>query len=255
MGILFKFVDTQLWSLVSVEPLAEPLEITGEFIADNVTHDMSNNLGKKGSLGRQTPIISFLSGETEVVKFQAIIWQDHVWSPIEPKIEKMKKLLNPQSISGLPPVMAFTHGTLTMDCLVKSIGGIKYREPNFFGEMKSAIFEMELWRFKDTAFELTQASGEEPETKFVIAKRGDYYEKIAAAEYGNALLGINLRKLHEVPFLEVGDPVKILRPTHSKIRQAIAPENFLLARSNENKQLIADHFETRGNSKLSHIIG
>jgi hypothetical protein len=251
MPPFFKFLSTQLWKIVSEDG---SIEIEGQFVSSNIQHDMSANLGKLTGLGRRYPLVSFLNGEVEVIRFQALVWQTHVWSTVESEIEKFKDLLKPNTSTGLTPRCRFFHGTLEIPCLVKSIGGIKYREPNVLGDLKSAEFSMELWRHEDTAFAVTSASGGETETKYVLAKQGEIFETIARREYGDAMLGINLRKLHKEPFLNPGDPVKVLRRTHSKILAPRTPESFLLARDKSNKQIISDFFETRRRSKLSYIV-
>jgi len=252
MGLLYKFVEDQLWTLASND---NGIIVEGQFIIDSLTHDKSSNLGSLSALGRETPIVSFLSGDVEKLSFQAIIFSMNYWDNIEEKIEDLFAMATPDENTGVYPVCNFFHGQFARQVLVKSLGGITYREPKYDGALKQATFNIELWRFEDYAYYVTSASGQERETKYVLAKTGDYYELIAAREYGNALLGVNMRQLHDLPILQPGDPVKVLRRTHSKILKPIKPETNLLDRSDKTVDAqLTDFFATRRRSKFSFVI-
>jgi len=258
MGLLFKFVDDQLWTLYSKDA---QVFIDGQYILPSVTHDKSVRLSSISGLGRENPIVAFLSGEVEKISFQALIMSTHYWDDVEDRVRDLFKLVTPLEDTGVLPRCSFWHGNgpvgANLDgfpCLVKSIGGIEYSEPKYDGNLKRVTFNIELWRFEDTAYDLTSASGAERETKYLYARTGDYFEIIAAREYGNALLGVNLRKIHSFPNLEPGDPVKILRRTHSKIFTPIKPEEFLLQEITTNKDLSREIFASRNRTKNSFVI-
>ena len=251
MGILTRFVADQLWSLSSTD---NNVFVEGQYILPTVTHDKSVKLGSLSGLGRENPIIAFLSGDVEKISFETLMFSTHYWDNIEDRVAELFSLIKPLPDTGVTPRCVFFHGNFFMECLVKSIGGVTYPEPKYDGNLKSAKFNIELWRFEDTAFDLTSAGSEERETKYLVAREGDYYEMIAAREYGDPMLGVNMRKIHPFPNLQPADPIKVLRRTHSKIYKPIIPEEYLLQQITTDKDLSNDMFESRNRTKQSFIV-
>ncbi len=295
MSVFSKFTDDMRWRLTTTN--RDPaISVIGQYIVDDVSHELGVNIGSVTSLGRVNPIISFLSGEQEKFSFKSTMISDFFGYSVETRFNNLIKLVKPDNVTKSIPLVLFEHATITVVCLVKKIGGIKYYEPrsdgilsdpfsaggpaagsgagvasvaevtsgipadpgSFFGgggagALKRVDFTIELWKYQLSDDFVHPASNAPQETTYVVSKYNDFYEKIAKRILGDPLLGVNIRKENQKPFLEVGDVVKVFDADHPNMMAAIKPDNFLLKRTANNLSAFNDILNSRNTSRLSFV--
>jgi len=209
-------------------------DIVGQFIPQDMTKTVSARIEAGESVNRDYPILQWICGEVEEVTFKAKLWAtDCMDTTVEERLARLEGLVRRNSDLKRPPICGFCWGSLgtlqMMDCLVKSIGGVVYDEVREDGSFRGASLQITLLRYEAPDWTVTDPTTPEKMTRIRRAKRGDTYESIARAEYGNALLGVLLRQLNPrtlgmpLATLRVGDGVHIY-PEEYLYAMAVQPQ-------------------------------
>jgi hypothetical protein len=185
----------KLWVLTDLD---RGDDIVGQFIPQDVTKTVNARIDAGESVNRDYPILQWISGEVEEVSFRARLWAtDSTDMTVEERLFRIETLVRRNSDLKRPPICSFSWGvlgTLQMDCLVRSIGGVTYDEVRDDGTLRGASLQITLLRYEAPEWTVTDPSVPEKFTRIRRAKRGDTYESIALDEYGNPLLGVLLRQ-------------------------------------------------------------
>jgi hypothetical protein len=200
-------------------------DVVGQFIPQDVTKTVSGSIAHGAVTGGQHPILQWVAGDVEIVTFRAKLWAaDSTDLTVEDRLERLEGLVKRAADLGRPPVCAFSWGflgTLTLDCLVKSLGGVTYDEVRPDGSLRGASLTITLERYEAPELTITDPSVPEKFTRVRRARRGDTYESVALEEYGDALLGVLLRQLNpRVPGMQLAD-LRARDPIH------VFPEEYL----------------------------
>ena len=212
-----------LWVLMDLD---HKVDVVGQFVPEDVSRGVSAELAVEGSVGRDHPIVMWIRGEAEEVTFRARLWAtDAEDFSVEDRLVALENLVRRSTELERPPICAFAWGisaTLTMDCLVKSVGGVSYDEVRPDGSLRGVSLTITLIRYEEVSWEATDPSVPEHHTRIRRARRGDTYESIALDEYGDAQLGAILRQLNPR-----GDPGMPLADLRADDGVHVLPEDFL----------------------------
>jgi hypothetical protein len=224
-GIGAQGLDQKLWVLADLDHPTQK-DVVGQFVPQSVRKDVSGDIAVAGSVNRDYPILQWTAGELEVVTFTAKLWaKDSEDMTVEQRLLALENLVRRASDLGRPPICAFSWGglgTLNLECLVKTIGGVTYDEVREDGTLRGVTLEITLQRYEEVTLVATDPSKPETYTRVRRAKKGDTYESVALWEYSDPELGILLRQLNpRRPGMELAD----LRP-NDKVH--VYPEEFLL---------------------------
>lgn len=188
---------SRLWVLVDYD---HDFDFVGQFVPQDVTKTVAGRVEAGESVNRDHPILQWVSGEVEEVTFRAKLWAaDSEDNAVEERLARLEALCRRNSDLGRPPVCGFSYGvlgTLQMDCLVRSIGGVVYDEVREDGTLRGVSLQITLLRYEAPDWTVTDPSVPERFTRVRPSRRGDTYETVAAEEYGDALLGVLLRQLN-----------------------------------------------------------
>lgn len=224
-GIGAQGLDQKLWVLTNLDKPNEK-DIVGQFVPQSVSKTVSGDIAAASSVNRDYPILQWTAGELEVVTFQAKLWaKDSEDMTVEQRLVALENLVRRLSDLKRPPICAFSWGsvgTLNIECLVKSIGGVTYDEVREDGTLRGVSVDITLQRYEEVTLVSTDPSKPETYTRVRRAKKGDTYESIALWEFGDPELGVLLRQLNpRRPGMALAD----LFP-NDKVH--VFPEEFLL---------------------------
>jgi hypothetical protein len=195
-GVGASGVDLKVWTLSDLD---RGVDIVGQFTPQNVRKTVSGGLVQGGSVGRDFPIVQWVRGELEVITFTARLWaKDSTDLTVSDRLVKLENLVRRASDLKRPPICSFSLGslaTLSVDCLVKSLGGVAYDEVRPDGTLRGASLQITLWRYEEVTLKATDPSVPESMTRIRRSRKGDTYESIALAEYADPGLGVLLRQL------------------------------------------------------------
>lgn len=253
----------KLWVL---EDLDHEEPIVGQFIAQNLTKNLSGNLARANSYNSQFPIIQWVSGELESISFSAKLWaKDSEDFTVDERLERLEELVRRNDDLSRPPVCAFSLGdvpSLSVDCLVRSLGGITYDEVRNDGTLRGVTLQITLERYREVEFQATDPTVPETFTRIRRAKQGDLYEDIALDEYGEPEFGILLRQLNprvpgmELERLNAKDPVHIY-PEEYLSTLEIEPEFHAFKKGTDNEEAEArwrEIFDARGGDSYTTVF-
>lgn len=207
--------ENRLWVLVDLD---HGDEVVGQFFPQDLTKTVETEIAESPSLGRQDPFTFWLNGSTETITFRARIWNQYDNDVTASEmIERLERLTKKNEDIGRIPVCNFGWGfdlTLTMDCLVKSIGGVTYDEIRPDGSIRGATLQITLVRYSPATIKATDPTVPESQTRIRRAKAGDTYESIFRDEYGDPLLGTVARQYNpRIPGMPLAD-LRPLDPVH-----------------------------------------
>lgn len=211
----------KLWSLTDLDTGDV---FYGQYVAQSLVKNVSANVVSSPVPNRENPIVQWIGGTLETITFTARLWALHSQDTTpEDRVAKLETLVTRQDDLNRIPICTFAIGnisSLTLDCLVTSLGGISYDEPKDDGTLRGATLQITLTKFEEVNFVETNPSIPETFTRIRRAKFGDTYESIAADEYDDAELGILLRQLNPrepgmlLSDLNPKDPVHIFPDSH-----------------------------------------
>lgn len=247
----------RIWNLFNLDTGAW---IKGQFHPEDATMDISTMWSEKFGLNREHPIVQFLHGEVETFAFRSRYVATTSAENLEDELDNLKGFARYDETLGRPPILEFwfgngTFATFRNPCRLTGLTGINYHRPTFLGGLRHVDFSVNLREIKEFTLEgLTVGN-----TRFHRAKEADYYEGLAEREYGNALLGDAVRKIHpELPNIQVGDTIEL--PTASKLRktkitQTSIPLQDGFGRQDSPQRTLRLHeFERHNRVKVSHVI-
>ena len=218
----------KLWVLTDLD---RNEDIVGQFIPQSMSKTVSGQIATASSVNSQYPILQWVAGELETITFSVKLWNtDSIDFSVDERLERLEDLVKRNFDLKRPPVCAFAWGdvpSLSVDCLVKTLGGITYDEVRDDGTLRGVSLSIQLNRFDEIEFEITDSSVPETFTRIRRAKKGDTYESIALDEYSDPILGVLLRQLNpRIPGMLLSD-LNPKDPVH------IYPEDYLVTLSIE----------------------
>ena len=251
MGLLFG--PNVLWSIRAPEL---DIEFEAQFEPIGLKMSAGGNYAMTQTLGRQYPIAQWLSGESDVVSFTGRLYARNFLDQVAPKLKTLIKLSKRDRNLKRPPICEFSmgQGFMVIRCFVSEIGSIVFDSFRHDGTVRGCMFKITLIRYEPYGLKVTDTSTPEPSTIYKLAKEGDIYESVAAQMYGNAIKGVNLRKIQpDVPELSVGISVKVLPVTHSKIQKKIEPDYYMFQDDSIAKAAMAQIHELRAGQINTYI--
>jgi len=250
--------NNRLWRLTNLDT-GDTLE--GQYEAGGLQETGAANYAEHVSLNRQTPILMWLSGESDRTSFQGRLYQkDETDATPEEQLRIMKSWLRYVAKEQRPPVLSFEVGdghVGFVQCVLRTLGGVVYDRVTANGKMRGCTFTMTLQKYQE--YTLDPENEPTGETRYARAKFADYYELMAQKEYGLPLLGDRLRKrLPDQPNLSTGDVVKM--PSIRVVRKEnVEPDSIPLKDSlgkqpSATKTLRASWFDKRNDPRISHVV-
>ena len=231
---------TKSWFLVNTDENPKDALLYGPYEPENLTETVSSSYADAFSLNKQKAITQFLHGNVETITFQARFYAVFALLEVEKKVEQLKSWTRKDEDLGRPPICYFWVGldqhAKMESCVIENVA-VTYDKPGFLGSMQGATVQISLRRYDP--FSLDEVTNFD--TRYHFAKPGDTYEMLAAKEYGDPMLGIQLRQNHPQSMeLSPGDIVKL--PARSgSIRNArrepssLAMKNLHRRRQNPEK--------------------
>ena len=193
----------------SGQPNRVPLQFPPE---QGVTHNVGADWAEGSTLGRDTPIQQWAKGQQETLTLEARFFGRHQFENIQRSVDALRKAVKSDPKLGRPPLWDFIWGSIVHETVViASVGNLVYRSARWDGSLQDATVQLTLRKY--VKFEIAKSDPDEREhnTFYVRAKRGDTYEAIAAARYGDPQIGELLRRqAPDKPFLSPDDEVMVL---------------------------------------------
>lgn len=276
VGELFGFSDSKGWSLVGQDKGVSQLEFKGQFIAENMSEGLGSALGETTTVNKDKPNQQWLHGNSEQFIFTSRLFASDSFKNIKQQVETLKSFTKRNKKLKRAPIFLFTAGTeIGFTCFVKNVG-ITYDELKVDGSLQGIIANITLQKLEEIitgdastslASQIKFAAGIVAGAAGIASQLGrvvdipgfslhtidrvvkvidgDTFESIAAAEYGDALLGDILRRVQPNKVnLVSGDTVQLIEPTEvSEIpvtQQSVSLKNTL-----ENLTLREEFFELR----------
>jgi len=234
MGLFAFLTNMDSWSLTSKDGSGHSVE--GQFPTE-ITHGVSSEYAQFKALNRETPVVQFLSGNSDTLSVPVRFFARDItaFRQIKKKLKRLKKWAKRDSKLQRPHVLSFKAGSgfLKMrSCVLTSVAPIKYEKPTIFGNMKDVTLTLNLLAYK----EFTMDDEGVYETRYHRARYQDYYEMLCWSEYGNAYLGDVIRKRHpNSAVTHPGDVIKL--PSIEAIQKStLEPKSLVLKNSYRKKQ-------------------
>lgn len=264
MTILSAFFTS--WKLKNLD---NDEELEGDFEAQNVTQNISATYADVYALNSRAPITQFLHGNAKTLTFQgrfffdpavfsivgaasfpgtgALTVIDRFSSDLLPPsalttkpaeklaiLEEWTREINP--LVGRPPLVEFSVGDeLSQRSVIESISNIIFDRPMATGEVRGVTFTVTLREYTPYSLEVEQASAKPGFSRWHNAKKGDYYELIAAKEYKVPLIGDVVRYMNpSKPTVTLGDRIRF--PSYEAIRlEKVVPRSTTLKKLNTSE--------------------
>lgn len=200
------YLKTQRWFLRNED---NGNIITGQFPAESVNTDIKNNWARHTTLSRTRSIISYLNSEEDQISFQGRFRSENYFkNDVKRDFDLLALMARKDPDIGRPPIVTFWigNGHVEQRSVIDSITGINWGVPDINGAPRTVTFTVNLIQYED--FDLSDT--EVYETRYHRARERDYYELLAAREYGNPNLGDAIRKRHVTqPALTPGAIVRL----------------------------------------------
>lgn len=194
--------DAVVWHLLILEDtndsdLRAGTRITGQFTAQQFTHNIGANVPEASGFGRSHPLVQWVGGAAETLSFQARLFSEHSEDfTATDKFELLKLMVKPHDPLKRPPLARFYWGNAIpggMKCMINSIGGVTYDEIRLDGSIRGLVLNITLKRhFPFRVIRITTSPVERTPTH--IVKDGETYEMIAYRRWGDPMLGVPLRQ-------------------------------------------------------------
>lgn len=283
VGEAFGFSDRKGWSLVGQDAKFTS-EFKGQFIVENLDESIGSNLGETTTVGKQKPDLQWLNGETEVVTFDTRLFASNSVKNIKQQIELLKSFARRNDQLKRSPIFLFTAGTeIGFTCFVRGVK-LKYDELRSDGSLRGVICSITLQKIQETVTKdaatslasqikfaagvITGVAGIAATIKKLInipggslhtidrtvdVKQGMTFERIAATEYGNALLGDILRRTQPgMADLKIGDKVQLVEASEI-IQIPVTQQAVSLANTREGFAL-REEFLAKRNRKTTIFV-
>lgn len=248
------FLKFDGWHLLNTDTFES---VNGDFPAENVVDTRGAAWAQHWALARKHAIHQFLHGETREVSLDVTFWKDHLLDMnAERQLSTLLGFLAIDRLFGRPPILEFWIGNsfLSMKCILVA-ASVKHERPTKLGAMKQARVSLTLQQFEP----YDEKELQNFDTRYHIARQGDTYEMLTHREYGDPMLGVEIRKRHpSMPLAPtIGSVVKL--PSVQGVRRVrIAPSSIpfahLEARSSKERSLFASVLAARSLSKFSTVL-
>jgi len=258
MTLLGKFLAYDVWFMQNEDDPKQ--KIQGQFVAIDPTEDISMKYAMHGALGRQTPIIQFLSGDAIKTSFKVKLHGRDLFftKKMKDDLAMLKSWTKIDSKYKRPPVLSFWIGNeiaSMASCVITGLHGIKYGEPTVLGDLREVELTVNLMEYQAYSIE-GEAQGE---TLYYRTKDSDYYEMMCQKEYGNPMLGDVIRKRNpDKQNVKRADIIKL--PSIEIIRrETVEPKSHSLKTAFGKKDTVQrtnriNAFERTNREKVSHIV-
>lgn len=229
--------------------------VFGQFEATDVQESMGAQYANSFALSRQRAITQFLHGTVDTLSFQAKFFALFALQEIKSKIDKLKSWRERSLLLGRPPVLYFwigdQHVKMT-SCVITNLA-ISYDRPGLLGSLQGATVTVTLQRYDPYKLQSIASF----DTRYHYVKLGDTFEMLAAQEYKDPMLGVELRQRHPKlrGILQPGAVVKLPAVTGSIRRAKIQPHSLALKSltqpgESQQKTLLNEVFEARGGEAI-----
>jgi hypothetical protein len=256
MAIIGEWGNLNSWFLENTET---KLLIRGQYPAE-VTENLSNNYATHQALGRQNPVLQFLSGELETLSLPIVLYaRDAVDQRPKAAIKNLKDWRAIDAAKRRPAILHFWIGDSHLNmpsCVIQSLSSIVWHHPTELGKLRHVTLTINLAKYVGYSFTPKLPT----ETRYHRARSRDYYEMLCYYEYGDPNLGDVIRKRHSQKLgLKLADIVKL--PSIEAIRkERQEPKSLILATSfgdqdTPQKQARLDMFDKRTRTQVSHVVG
>ena len=247
------FPKPKVWYLLNLDTRET---LFGQFEADELQRSIGAAYANTFALNRQKAITQFLHGNVETMSFTARYYALFAFHDIRSRVDKLMSWARRDSELGRPPILYFwvgdQHAKMTA-CVLTAVD-VRYDRPGFVGTMQGATVSVTLQKYDE--FRLGETATFD--TLYYHAKLGDTYELIAAQQYRNPLLGVELRQRHpQYRRLRPGDLVKVPAPTGSIRTARVEPKSITFSgildrRSNPHKTRLAEVLKLRNKTTLGY---
>lgn len=201
--------------------------VYGQYTTE-VQHAVGSSYGEHFALNRQTPVTQFLHGNTETLTFDGRFFASFAFQEIVKQVRTLQSWTRRDSTLGRPPVCYFWIGDQyanMQSCFIQTANA-NFDKPTKIGQARGATVSIALRAY--TPFSLNATASFD--TRYHLVKLGESYELLAAREYKNPMLGVELRQRHRHQrVLAPGMVVKLPAPTGSIRRAKIEPKSIALA--------------------------
>ncbi len=257
MGLLSALAKN-VWYLRNEDTIPKQI-IQGQFPAEDLIEDTSNNYAVHNSLNRQRPILQFLNGNVDTVSFRATLLNTNAFiGDVEKDLETLKKWKTRDEKLGRPPILSFWVGdgkVKNTSCVISSLSGITYDKVTRLGALRRIVLTVNLMKYEPYSLESNLLG----ETRYHRAAKRDYYEMLTFYEYGSPIMGDIIRKRHPTKQnIQVGDVIKL--PSKYTLRkEIIEPKSIVLQNVNTKKTspqrtVYLETLESRNRNYVSHVI-
>lgn len=241
------------------KPLLIPVDrgftsIPFQFPTNTLVKSVAGSWSESSSMNREDPILQFTRGEQKVITFEAMLFAETSKDDIKTTLDKLEAAVQRDPQLKRPPIWIFTWGSVfQVQCIVASIGGVKYDALRPDGTLRAATCNITLKRYEFFDVERTDPNAPPRNTFYRVAQENDTWETLAARHYGDAQLGELLRRLNpSQPSPTVGSTV--LLPDKEKLTNvSISPDSIPLARTEKAIELKRDTFTLRGGARYSTV--
>lgn len=232
--------------------------LQGQFEAENVVEDVGAEWTSSTALNRQDPIDQFSHGLADNLSFASRFYRLHRDDdgPLQ-KLAMLKNWVRIDPSLRRPPIVEWWmgDGLVRIQAKIMSIRGIRYGSMDQTGSVRDVIFTVELEKF--VQFNIEEEA--ETDTRYAHAAERDYYELLAAREYGTPTLGDVIRKLHPSRHgLTEGEVVKL--PSIEGVRSKVVTQTSMplsgaySRKETDQRTLRLEWFEKRSVARTSHYL-
>ena len=215
------------WTLTRVDaPRGD--KITGQFVAQEFSEEISTTWVSLPIPRRVYPHEQWVRGEAETATFIARLWAEKFTNDVLKDVNKIKATIAPDTKLGRPPIWRFAWGQIEFDCVVTSLGGVRYDELWADGRIKGVSFPLTLRKIGDPlSLSPTDPSKPPHLSRYKPVVEGDTFESLAAGQYGQGMLGVFLRQDSLVAFPRPPAIVRLPDAKHYR-RRPLEPKSFAL---------------------------
>lgn len=241
-------------------PVLVPLDpgfnrIPFQFVPEELEEKVDTTWAEASALNREDPILQWSKGNLKSVTFQARLFAETGLDDITPILNKLKAAVQRDSKLKRPPIWTFVWGrVIDIQCVVASVGGIKYDILRSDGTVRGASCQISLHRYEPFDLKVSDPDARNKDTFYRVVREGDLWEHLAGRQYGDPRKGEFLRRLNpDQPTPVVGRT--ILMPDVEKLFDVvIAPDSLPLARTEAGIKLRREMFSLRARSRVSTIL-
>lgn len=267
------------WRLIRTDAPYSVFE--SQYMPEGYTEDVSTNWGEIVIPRREEPVLQWLSGQAETVTFQARFYNTgavnvgalavlgfgavtdtlpvrgsqvrsaFLGRDVKADVEALRKAIKVDSRLGRPPRFTFEWGQdIRYDCVVTSLGGVKYGELWRFGQLRDVTFQITLRKVgADFALERVDPSAKPHDSLYKPMPQGGTYESLADREYGQPVLGVFLRQRNTAAFPRTGEVARL--PVVDRFAKLVRePQSFCLSEDTRARTARLAAIDARTSSRV-----